>query len=248
MHFITPRRRCARVSLIAFVACGCSSPLGPGTGSQIEQRGAASGIGGADARDLTAEGCLRPPRSSLFTVGEGCGWALVEAAPAVARGGLELRSLRAGSLDASVVLPLPSWCEAPESCTVAGGHVGQRILLRYQQRPSAPEGVATREGLWLSLEPGADAAGVLVDPWLGVPWIDRGVFRGPSRYWRPRACGGRVAFEESAHPALPPIAGRSGELREDRIMFAERSAGAAERSCADVVFGESVRSRGPAPR
>ena len=239
--------RCRRVRgcLLALLGSGCSSPLGACAGSVPEQFEATGGPAGADNRGEVIEGCLRPPPQTLLTVGGGCGWGLVEASTAATKGRVfELRSLRPKTDDAPLMAPLPAWCEAPARCTIAAAHVGPRILLWYSRRPLDPEGAATREGLWMSPEPGAQAAREVADPWLGPPWIDRGVSRGPARRWRPRACGGGVLFEESAHPSLaplPPLTIRRGVLVGDRIVPVEPPAPPDSRPCSDVVFQDAAR-------
>ena len=106
--------------------------------------------------------------------------------------------------------------------------------------PAQGEGAATREGVWVSPMPGVQAATELADPWLGEGWMDRGVFRGPTRRWRPHDCGGRVVFEESSHSSLPSMPGPRSTLHGDTFVVSEASAEGSSARCSTLAFEDAV--------
>jgi hypothetical protein len=226
--------------VVALVGGGCSSPLEVGGGSPPQQRDGIARSAPDHHRMTDATGrCRLAPSLRVLTVGEGCGWALVtsESAPNERRR-LELQGLALAG--ASTFVPVPAWCDAPAGCTVAAAQAGEQVLLRFLQPSLAPEGAATREGVWVSPMPGVQAATELADPWLGEGWMDRGVFRGPTRRWRPHNCGGRVVFEESSHSSLPSMPGPRSTLHGDTFVVIEASAEGTSGRCSKLAFEDAV--------
>ncbi len=212
-----------------------------GCGSGPQQRDGTT-RSARDGRVKHDAGSCRPaPPLRVLTVGEGCGWVLVagESTPSEGRR-LELQSLARSGAAESVPVPVPAWCDAPARCTVAAAHAGEQVVLRFMQPAPAPEGAVTREGVWVSPAPGVQVAPDLADPWLGEGWMDRGVFRGPRRRWRARNCGGRIVFEESSHPSLPPVPGEWSTLRGDQFVALEASAESISSGCSDLAFEDHV--------